>query len=141
LTRKAGEKIKFKREILNAAKAIWEKKGSNLVVLDLRGISSFTDYFIICEGNSTRQAQAISDAVLEEFKKDHIVPSHIEGYSQGKWILIDYIHFIVNIFLPQTRRFYDLERLWGDAAEIKIGEKSGGYTPKRESSDRKAPSV
>ena len=111
---------------MTAAKAIWEKRGSNLVVLDLRGISSFTDYFIICEGTSTRQAQAISDAVLEELKKDRIVPSHIEGYSQGYWILMDYIEFIINIFLPQARRFYDLERLWGDAAEIKIGERSGG---------------
>jgi len=126
LAEKQGETIKFKREILTAAKAIWEKKGSNLVVLDLRGISSFTDYFVICEGNSARQTQAISDAVLEELKKDHIVPSHIEGYSQGNWILIDYIDFIVNIFLPKTRRFYDLERLWGDAAEIKIGERSSG---------------
>ncbi len=141
MIRKAGEKIKFKREILNAAKAIWEKRGSNLVVLDLRGISSFTDYFVICEGTSTRQTQAISDAVREELKKDHIIPSHIEGYSQGNWILIDYIDFIVNIFLPQTRKFYELERLWGDAAEIKIGEKSGGHTPKKKSHDRRAPSV
>lgn len=111
---------------MTAAKAIWEKKGSNLVVLDLREISSFTNYFIICEGISTRQTQAISDAVLAELKKDHIVPSHIEGYGQGSWILMDYIDFIINIFSPQTRRFYDLERLWGDAAEIEIGERSGG---------------
>jgi len=126
LTERQGETIKFKREILTAAKAIWEKKGSHLVVLDLRGISSFTDYFVICEGSSTRQTQAISDTVLEELKRDHIAPSHIEGYRQGNWILMDYIDFIVNIFLPQTRGFYDLERLWGDAAEIKIGEKSSG---------------
>lgn len=87
-------------------------------MLDMRKVSSFTDYFILCSGNSTRQTQAIADSLREVLKKDHIELNGIEGYNQGSWILMDYIDFIINIFLPETRRFYDLERLWDDAGRV-----------------------
>jgi len=83
-------------------------------------VSSFTDYFILCSGTSTRQTQAIADSIREELKKNHIELKGIEGYNQGSWILMDYIDFIINIFLPETRTFYDLERLWEDAEKVDI---------------------
>ena len=86
----------------------------------MRRISSFTDYFILCSGNSSRQTQAIADSIREELKKNHLIPYGIEGYNQGSWILMDYLDFIINIFIPETRKFYDLERLWGDADRIEV---------------------
>jgi len=100
--------------VMIAARAAAEKKATDTVVLDLREIATFTEYFVICTGGSTRQVQAISNSVEEELRKAGRRPSHIEGYSSAEWILLDYGDFIVHVFSAASRRFYDLERLWRD---------------------------
>ena len=100
--------------VMIAARAAAEKKATDTVVLDLREIASFTEYFVICTGGSTRQVQAISNSVEEELRKAGRRPSHIEGYSSAEWILLDYGDLIVHVFSAASRRFYDLERLWRD---------------------------
>ena len=108
--------------VLIAAHAAGEKKATDLVLLDLRTVASFTDFFLICTGASTRQVQAISNALEETLRKKGKRPLHIEGYSSAEWILLDYGDFIVHVFSPASRRFYDLERLWRDAGRVEIGE-------------------
>jgi len=103
-----------------AANAASEKKATDLVLLDLRKIVSFTEFFLICTGASTRQVQAISNAIEETLRKGGKRPFHIEGYSSAEWILLDYGDFIVHIFSPASRRFYDLERLWRDAPRVEV---------------------
>ena len=103
-----------------AAHAAGEKKATDLVVLDLRKAASFTEYFLICTGASTRQVQAISNAVEEALLKNGKRPLHIEGYSSAEWILLDYGDFIVHVFGSASRRFYDLERLWRDAPRVEV---------------------
>ncbi len=103
-----------------AARAADEKKAQGLVVLRLTAITEFTDYFLICTGNSSRQTQAIADAVTEELKKVNTRPLHTEGYNNAEWILIDYGAFVVHIFTEQSRNFYDLERLWRDAEKVEV---------------------
>jgi len=103
-----------------AVRAADEKKAHEILVLRLSAITEFTDYFIICTGNSTRQTQAIADAVTEELKKIKTRPLHTEGYNNAEWILIDYGAFVVHIFTEQSRSFYDLERLWRDAEKVEV---------------------
>ena len=105
-----------------AARAAESKKAIDLRILDLREISSFTDYFIVCSGANARQIQAISDEVQLRLKKRGQHPLGIEGYEKAEWILADYGDFIVHIFSPAARAFYDLERLWRQAREVKIPE-------------------
>lgn len=90
------------------------------MALDLRGIASFTDCFIICGGNQRRQTQAICDAIVEELNARGVRPGHVEGYGLGEWILIDYGDVVVHVFTRDTRRFYSLERLWGDAPRLAL---------------------
>ena len=106
--------------VMFAAHAAGDKKATDLVLLDLRAVASFTDFFLICTGASTRQVQAISNATEETLQKKGKRPLHIEGYSSGEWILLDYGDFIVHVFSPASRRFYDLERLWRDAGRVEI---------------------
>ena len=99
--------------------AIEDKKGENLIVLDISTISSFTDYFVICHGFNARQNQAISDEIKERLKREESVsPAHVEGYQSAEWILMDYLDCIVHIFSPESREFYKLERLWNDGKVI-----------------------
>jgi len=103
-----------------AARAAGEKKATEIVALDLREVASFTEYFVICTGANTRQVQAISNSVEDELRKAGKRPLHIEGYSTGEWILLDYGDFIVHVFGHASRKFYDLERLWRDAHRIDV---------------------
>jgi ribosome-associated protein len=103
-----------------AIRAVHDKKGSQVVVLDLRPSAGFTDYFVLCSGQNVRQVQAIADAIKEALGKTGVKPSHVEGYSRAEWVLVDYFDFIVHVFAPETRAFYDLERLWGSAERIEI---------------------
>jgi ribosome-associated protein len=89
-------------------------------VLDLTGITSFTDYFVICTGNNQRQIQAIADEVQMQLKNAGERPLSIEGYDQAEWVLADYGDFLVHIFSPKSREYYSLERLWKSAKEIEI---------------------
>lgn len=113
-----GEKLK--KELTLAIAAARDKKALNLVILDLRNISNFTDYFFICQGNSTKQIQAICNAIEENLAKNDFKYNHTEGYQRGDWILMDYIDFIVHIFTEEKRAFFNLERLWGDAKKVPI---------------------
>ncbi|MGH9442133.1 MAG: ribosome silencing factor [Thermoanaerobaculia bacterium] len=97
--------------------AALEKKAENLLVLNLSEISSFADYFVICSATSERQSQAIADAVDLKMKAIHRSPVSVEGRGAGRWILLDYGEVVFHIFLDEARRFYALERLWGDAGD------------------------
>ena len=109
---------------LNAAS---EKKALQPVVLDLREIASFTDYFVIVGGTNVRQVQAIADEVVEQLKKEGTRAARMEGYNSGEWVLVDYGDFVVHVFENKARQFYDLERLWREAARVALPlELSGG---------------
>ena len=97
-----------------------DKKASEFVVLDLRKAAGFTDYFVICAGQNARQTRAIADAVMEALGSRGAKPAHVEGYERSEWVLLDYFDFIVHIFAPETRLFYGLERLWGNAERIEV---------------------
>jgi len=117
-----GVKKRLTGEVGKAVRAALDKKASDVVVLDLRDTPAFTDFFILCSGNSQRQVKAIADAVEEALRTAKVRPAHIEGYERAEWVLMDYFTFIVHVFTPQTRLFYSLERLWGDAERIEISE-------------------
>jgi ribosome-associated protein len=105
-------------QIERAIEAAEDKKASDLVVLDLRNAAAFTDYFVICSGTNARQIRAIADAIMQALAADGARPAHVEGYDRSEWVLLDYFDFIVHVFAPETRVFYGLERLWGNAERI-----------------------
>ena len=120
--RKEKEKKLTKRnlpkEIRLSIKAGKEKKGENIVVIGLKEISSFTDYFLLISGNSSRQNLAIYENIEKELKKEDIYPLHVEGKENAEWILMDYGNFILHIFSKETREYYSLEKLWGDGPKL-----------------------
>jgi ribosome-associated protein len=92
-----------------------DKKAIDVVVLDLREVVGYTDYFVVCTGNTSRQTKAIHDGILEGLKHDHdALPRRVEGASGADWILMDYLEVVVHIFTPQARDYYRLEELWGE---------------------------
>jgi ribosome-associated protein len=100
-----------------------EKKALDVVELDLRGVLGYTDYFLVCSGNTGRQAKAIHDGILEGLKHEYdLQPRRVEGSGQTGWILMDYLDVVVHIFTPETREFYRLEHLWGEAPARVAGE-------------------
>ena len=119
-TPKEPEPAELDERILMALNAASEKKAINSVVLDLREIASFTDYFLITSGANERQVQAISDEVGETLKKAGTPAARIEGYKTAEWILLDYGDFVVHIFGEQSRKFYDLERLWRGSKPVAL---------------------
>jgi ribosome-associated protein len=119
-THKEQEPPQLDERILMALHAAGEKKAINLVVLDLREIASFTDYFVITSGNNERQVQAISDGIVETLKKAGHAAARVEGYKTAEWILLDYGDFVVHVFDEKARKFYDLERLWRESKRINL---------------------
>lgn len=109
-------------EVGKAVRAALDKKAADVVVLDLRATPAFTDFFILCSGQSQRQVKAIADGIEEALRSAKVRPAHVEGYNRAEWVLMDYFTFIVHVFTPQTRSFYSLERLWGDAERIDVSE-------------------
>ena len=101
-----------------ALQAIDDKKAHDVLVLDISEVSSFTDYFVLCTGTSSRQVQAIADAIEEKTTAIGMKRTHIEGYAHAEWVLMDFMDFVVHIFSPTARAFYDLERLWRDGKRI-----------------------
>lgn len=92
-----------------------DKKALEIVALDLRGVVDYADYFVICSGTSDRQVKAICDGIRFAIKETHgISPRRVEGLTQARWVLMDYLDVVVHIFAPELREFYDLERLWGE---------------------------
>lgn len=104
--------------VREAVAAAEDRKAVDLRVLHLEKVSDFTDFFLICSGMSERQVQAIADAVQERMREEQVRPLHVEGYARGQWVLLDYGDFVVHIFQEEPRRFYSLERLWGDAPDV-----------------------
>jgi len=110
-------------QIDRAIAAAEDKKAADLVVLDLRKAAGFTDFFVIASGANARQVRAIADGVIEALAADGGKPAHVEGYDRSEWVLIDYFDFIVHVFAPETRMFYGLERLWGNAEKIEVARR------------------
>jgi ribosome-associated protein len=99
-----------------------DRKALDIVQLDLRGIIGYTDYFVICTGRTDRQTKAIHDAIHAGMKREHgILPRRVEGLSQARWILMDYLDVVVHVFTPDTREYYRLEQLWGEAPALAVG--------------------
>ena len=109
-------------DVGKAVRAALDKKALDVVVLDLRHTPAFTDYFVLCTGLNVRQVKAIADAVEDTLRESKVRPAHIEGYERGEWVLMDYFTYVVHVFTPQTRAFYALDRLWGDAERIEISD-------------------
>jgi ribosome-associated protein len=119
-TDKRRKSPRLPAQIDRAIAAAEDKQAVDLVVLDLRKAAGFTDFFLICSGTNTRQVRAIADAVTDTLAGEGARPAHVEGYDRSEWILLDYFDFIVHVFAPETRAFYDLERLWGNADRIEV---------------------
>lgn len=109
-----------REKVFLCARAALDHKAVDLVILEVKNISSFTDYFVICSGNSDRQVQAIAAHIEEKLAKGEIHPLSIEGKREGRWILLDYGDVVVHVFYQPVREFYDLERLWSDAPRVEL---------------------
>ncbi len=105
-----------------AAQTALDKKAENLVVLDVRGIASFADFFVIMSGRSTRHVQGVAEAVDSELRHKKVKNTSTEGLTEGHWVLLDYNDVVVHVFYSETRQFYDLEGLWHDAPRIEVEE-------------------
>jgi ribosome-associated protein len=112
----------FPDDVRMGLKAALDRKATNVVVLDLRGAQAFTDFFVVCTGQTARQVNAIADAVEAALKKTGVRPEHIEGTAKADWVLMDYFDFIVHVFTPDCREFYALERLWGSAVRVEVSD-------------------
>ena len=119
-TDKRRKSPRLPAQIDRAIAAAEDKQAVDLVVLDLRKAAGFTDFFLICSGTNTRQVRAIADAVRDTLAREGARPAFVEGYDRSEWILLDYFDFIVHVFAPETRVFYGLERLWGNADRIEV---------------------
>jgi ribosome-associated protein len=98
-------------------------KAIDLVELDLRDVLGYTDYFVICSGNTDRQTKAIHDRIHQGLKNEHtLLPRRVEGLAEARWILMDYLDVVVHVFTPEAREFYRLEQLWGEAPKRAVGE-------------------
>lgn len=109
-------------QVSRAVKAAEDKQALDLVVMDLRKADGFTDFFLIGSGSNPRQVRAIADGIVESLAQAGVKPAHIEGYDRSDWILLDYFDFVVHVFGRETRVFYGLERLWGNADQIQVAE-------------------
>lgn len=119
-TAKARSAPRMPKAINAGIAAALDKKAGDVVIMDLRKASSFTDFFVLCTGQNMRQVKAIAEAIEAELKKDGLKPSLVEGYNRAEWVLLDYFDFIFHVFTPSTREFYGLERLWGSAERIPV---------------------
>lgn len=108
--------------------AALDKKAMDVFVFDNRAISAATDFFMICSGASTRQVQAIADEVMDKLRATGVKPSGVEGYEVSRWILLDYSDMVIHVFHEETRKYYNIERLWEGAPKVDIpfSNKSGG---------------
>lgn len=111
-----------KDRVLLCVNAAFSKKAKSLVILNVKALASFTDYFIICSGSSDRQVQAIASSIQVSLKEFGIIPLGVEGERQGKWVLMDYDDVIIHIFHEPIREFYEIERLWADSPCMEVGD-------------------
>jgi ribosome-associated protein len=126
------KKSELKKQVAAAIQACLEKKAEELSILEMeKGSGAFTDYFVLCSGTNPRQVQAIADEVELRLKAAGLRPTHVEGYRQAEWVLVDYVDFVVHVFSEKARKFYDLERLWKTATRLEPAD--------LKTADRKAP--
>jgi ribosome-associated protein len=120
--RRTSRSKRLTGDVAKAVRAALDKKALDVVVLDLRGTPAFTDFFVLCSGHTQRQVKAIADGIEETLRAAKVRPAHVEGYERAEWVLMDFFTLIVHVFTPQTRQFYSLERLWGDAERIEVSD-------------------
>ena len=126
------KKSELKQQVSAAIQACLEKKAEELSILEMeKGSGAFTDYFVLCSGTNPRQVQAIADEVELRLKKAGLRPTHVEGYTQAEWVLIDYVDFVVHVFSEKARKFYDLERLWKSARRLEPGDLKTAVRPRK----------
>lgn len=114
------------RELRLVTAALLDRKAVDPLVLDLRGLTAATDYFVIVSGTSPAHVRGMAEHLLTALAPHDVTPHHVEGLAQGRWVLLDYVDFVVHVFHPELREFYQLERLWGDAPVIAAGSEEGG---------------
>jgi ribosome-associated protein len=112
-------------QVARAADLLIDRKAEDITLLDLRGVSAATDFFLIATGRSDTHVSAIGDHVVEELKKEGVRPFGVEGMRGGRWVLLDYVDFVVHVFHPAAREFYQLERLWGDVPVRHLSPEAG----------------
>lgn len=117
------------QNVLIAVEAARAKLAKNLLLLDLRSMADFTDYFFLCSGTNPRQVQAICDEIDMRMKKAGLRTTHTEGYNHAEWVLLDYVDFVAHIFTDAAREYYDLERLWRTADRVPLGEGEAPQAP------------
>jgi ribosome-associated protein len=108
------------------AAALIDRKALDPIVLDLRGLTAAADYFVIVSGTSDAHVRGMAEHLMTALEPRGLVPHHVEGLTQGRWVLLDYVDFVVHVFHPELREFYQLERLWGDAPVLAAGAPEGG---------------
>ena len=113
--RRVAEQQRSSELVDRIAEIASDKKAADITILDVREIVGYTDYFLICSGNTERQAKAIHDGIHEGLKAEGVLPRRVEGARQARWILMDYLDCVVHIFTPEARAYYRLEQLWGEA--------------------------
>ena len=117
------KKNELKQQVTAAIQACLDKKAEEISILEMeKGSGAFTDYFVLCSGSNPRQVQAIADEVEMRLKTAGMPPTHVEGYRQAEWVLLDYVDFVVHVFSEKARKFYDLERLWKTAKRLEPAE-------------------
>jgi ribosome-associated protein len=132
------KKTELKRQINAAIQACLDKKAEELSILEMeKGSGAFTDYFVLCSGTNPRQVQAIADEVELRLKGAGLRPTHVEGYNQAEWVLLDYVDFVVHVFSEKARKFYDLERLWKTAKRLQPSDLTS--VPKKKAPGKPAP--
>jgi len=117
------KKTDVRSQVADAIAACQDKKAEQITVLELeKGSGAFTDYFVVCSGTNPRQVQAIADEVETRLERDGMRATHIEGYKQAEWVLLDYVDFVVHVFSEKARQYYELERLWKSAKRMELAE-------------------
>lgn len=117
------KKTDVRSQVADAIAACQDKKAEQITVLELeKGSGAFTDYFVVCSGTNPRQVQAIADEVETRLERGGMRATHIEGYKQAEWVLLDYVDFVVHVFSEKAREYYELERLWKSAKRMELAE-------------------
>ncbi len=136
-----AKKNNLKQQVSQAIGACVEKKAEDVAILEMeKGSGAFTDYFVVCSGTNPRQIQAIADEVEQRLEKVGLHPTHMEGYKQAEWVLLDYVDFVVHVFSQKARKYYDLERLWKAARRLEPAELSARRSRSRAEAPADAPS-
>ena|SRR5665213_1381996 len=112
-------------QVQRAAAIAADMKGVDIVLLDLRGVTDMTDYFLIASGTSDTHVRSIGEHIIEQLKKEGNRVQHVEGLEKGRWVLLDFVDFVVHVFHPTLRNFYQLERLWADAESVALEGDAG----------------